>query len=430
MSDDVTTNDAEQAVLGSMMLDPRAIDDATDIVESKHFAAARHSVIYEAIVALHTAGDGVDPLTVADALSKAGDLARVGGAPYLHTLYSAPATAKNASYYAKIVRKRGTMRQLEAAAVRIRQMASSDGDPDEAIEAARGELDACLTGGSDVRLVGERIDESLSLLETTPDAIPTPWRDLNHLIHGWLPGALYIVGARPGVGKSIAAVQAALGLSDAGYVAFSSLEMSEADLHFRMVAALAEVPLGRLIRHELTPQDWTAIARHRADLGALRISIDDSGYATPITVRSHARSVARKGPLSAVIVDYMQLLLAPSADSRKPRHEQVSGFSRSLKLLAKELQVPVIALAQLNRGSETRTDRRPVLADLRESGSIEQDADVVLLLHEDENDETNLQMLVAKNRRGQRGPVDLVKRGWYSRLDTPGEKLEREAYAS
>lgn len=413
---------AERSVIGSMLLPgkvaERATDEVMEILTGADFASPRHETIFETIARMRRAGEhSNDPVAVAARLSEAGDLQRVGGAPYLHTLMSTPATAANAAFHARIVAKRAVLRRLANAAMRIRQLATTDGDANEAVEAARAEVDACTRAVADIALVSDRIDASLDALEQPQTAVPTPWPDLNGLIRGWRPGALYVIGARPGVGKSIAAVQAAIDLVPHGHVAFSSLEMPERELHYRMVAALAEVPLGRLDGHEVTQADWNKIAAARQRMAALRISIDDRSTVTPTDIRSHARSLARKGPLAGVIVDYLQLMSAPAADARKPRHEVVAGFSRSLKLLAKELDVPVIALSQLNRASMGRDDKRPTLADLRESGSVEQDADVVLLLHEDEKAETNVQMLVAKNRHGARGAVELERKGWYSRLD-------------
>lgn len=177
----------------------------------------------------------------------------------------------------------------------------------------------------------------------------------------------------------------------------------------------------------LTEHDWGKIAAQMPTLTDLRVSIDDRSAISLTDIKAHARSLSRKGPLSAVIVDYLQLMEALAGD-RRPRHELIASYSRGLKVLAKEMNIPVIALSQLNRGPEARADKRPTLADLRESGAIEQDADVVLLLHEaNPDDETDLDIIVAKNRHGARGTLRVTRRGWYSRIDTPGWTPHRAA---
>lgn len=422
-------DDAERHVLGSLMHNRRAIDEVAAILEPADLYAPKHEVIYAAILAMHAAGDAVDPVTLASRLARDGSIDQAGGHVYLADLYATPPTTSNVAYYARIVSEQAVRRRLHAAGTRIVQLSGSgEGDIADIAELARAELDAARRATATTSWVADKIDASIDALEQPATFHPTPWAGVNEHLSGWRPGALYVIAARPGVGKSIAGLDAAINLCERGPVALSSVEMPEREMHFRLIANRAGVPISRLDRRELTPADWERIARHRAEIGALPISIDDRGHATITDVQSHARTVARRAPIGGVIVDYLQLLSAPRGE-RRPRHEVVAEFSRSLKVLAKELDCPVIALAQLNRKSADRADKRPELTDLRESGALEQDADVVLLLHENE-DETDIDVLVAKNRHGPRGSVKLVRRGWYSRLDDPSWSPTRSVGAA
>jgi len=245
--------------------------------------------------------------------------------------------------------------------------------------------------------------------------VPTPWADLNHIIGGWRPGGLYIMGARPGVGKTLMGVNAAVGLAAHGHVALNSLEMGRREVHERILSAQASIDMGRITRHKLTEDDWGKIAHYRPSLQGLPLSIDDRSTVGVTDIKSHARSVARRGHLAGIVVDYLQLMSTPRGDKR-PRHEVIGEISRGLKILAKELDVPIIALSQLNRAS-TQGDRRPTMADLPESGSLEQDSDVVLLLHVEEDDPSTMHVGVPKNRQGATGAFELVRNGHYARLN-------------
>jgi len=242
---------------------------------------------------------------------------------------------------------------------------------------------------------------------------PTIWPSLNASIGGLKPGALYVVGARPGVGKSVVALNLAMGLATKGTVAFSSLEMSRNELTLRGLASMAEVDVSRLTRGDLTVDDRERIAAARPRFNR-QVAIDDRPGVGPSQIRAFARSIQRGGNLAGIVIDYMQLMTLPG---KEPRHEKVSEMSRQLKILAKDLNVPVIALSQLNRGSEQRADKIPTLSDLRESGSIEQDADVVILLSRPEDKPADIIFDVAKNRHGRQGLVELVWRGNIARID-------------
>lgn len=418
-TDRLSHDDAERHVLGSLMHSRAAIEDCAALLDPGDFHAPKHEIIYATILAMTTRGDGVDPMTVAAELTRTGQLATIGGPLYLADLYAAPATSSNAAYYARIVRNQAVLRRLHAAGTRITQLAAaSEGDVDELVEHARTEVDAVSRATAETGWVGTDLDETLDALERPTPTVHTPWPDLDHLIGGWAPGRLYVVGARPAIGKTLVALNAAEAIARTAPVALNTLEMSRSEIHHRLLANLASVPMDHLDRHALTEHDWSRIAAKRAEIGGLLLSIDDRSAVTATDVVSHARTVARRhdGRLGAVIVDYLQLMQAPTRTRGVSREQEVAGFSRRLKVLARELSCPVIALSQLNRGSESRTDRRPTMADLRESGALEQDADVVLLLHVEEDAPDVLQMAVAKNRHGPTGAIELERQGALARI--------------
>ena len=290
----------------------------------------------------------------------------------------------------------------------------------ELISSAREELDAAETTAlSKVRYVRDILPDVIERLQTNATFIPTPWPSLNRLIGGLRPGAVYVVAARPGVGKTVIASQIAACLAEHGRVAFSSLEMSEDDLVSRLISERLNIRVGKVKDNRMTDYDWNVLAGGRAQLNAMSIAIDDRAAVSAVEVRAYAKAVSRQGTLSGVVVDYLQLM---SSRSKLDRHLQVSEFSRQLKIMAKDMRVPVIALSQLNRQSEARADGVPRLSDLRESGAIEQDADVVILLrrvenpgHTFENPNESIWLDVAKNRHGETGEVELAWQGEFSR---------------
>jgi replicative DNA helicase len=412
----VTDNlDPERALLGIILDRPRTLRDIEDL-EGADFAQPKHEALWNLMQWMDSQRIPPEPTAVAQNLSRI-DLPGVDTL-WVHDLFASAPIAQPPHIYARMVRENATLRRLRIAGQHIVQLAEVGGDSQEIAETARAEVDASSRAIATVRLVGEEIDETLAALEeAAPQSIPTPWADLDYLIQGWRPGGLYVIGARPGVGKSVAALQAALSLAERGPVAFHSLEMPRAEVHTRMLAQMANLPMARMDRRELTEADWSKLAGVRERVGRLPLAIDDRGAVRVVDIRSHARTLSRRGPLAGIVVDYLQLMTAPRGD-RRPRHEQVAEWSRQLKLLAKDLGVPVIALSQLNRQSEARQDRRPTIADLRESGAIEQDADVILLLHRDlEQDPTTMHILVAKNRQGTTNAIKLEFRGDVARLD-------------
>jgi len=423
--------DAERSTLGSMMLSAEVIQDVTDLVTGPDFYRPAHETIFRTILDLHARHEPVDVVTVSDALSRDGDVERVGGVGYLHELAQACPTPSAGGYYAGIVAKQAVRRRLVTAAHKIGQLAHQPGDESELVEFARKEVDATSKATTHtVQSFGETIDAMLGQLDEKPNYIPTPWASLNEIIGGLRPGGLYVVGARPSVGKSVIALQLAKAMTAHGSVAFSSLEMSESDVQMRAVSADLRIDLRRLIERDLTVEDWEKIRRRRAAWENVPLFVDDNSGLTITDIKRFARSVNRRKPLAGLVVDYLQLMAQPPGDKR-PRHEFVSDMSRQLKILAMDMRIPIVALSQLNRGSTQREDKMPTIADLRESGSIEQDADVVILLHREIMGEKrgDLAMLVAKNRNGATNVAHLSFWGHYSMALDPGT-LPRSAAAA
>lgn len=408
---------AEQSVLGAMMLSRDAIADIADVLDGRDFYRPIHETIYRTILKLRAASAPVDAITVNDELARAGETGTPGGAGYTHQLVQACPSPGAGTYYAGIITTAATRRRLNAAGQKIQQMASSGGDIDELVEAARREVDLTSKAtGTAVLSFGETIDVMLKGLDEAVNHHPTPWAALNQIIGGLRPGALYVVGARPSVGKSVVALNLAKGLTPHGSVAFSSLEMSNSDVQIRAVSGDLNIDVKRLIERDLTPEDWGKIRERRAAWERVPLFVDDRSGVTITDIRRFARSVNRRQPLAGLVVDYLQLMSQPHGDKR-PRHEFVADMSRQLKIMAMDMQIPVIALSQLNRASEQRQDKMPVISDLRESGAVEQDADVVILLHREIMGPSrgDLKMLVAKNRHGSTGVADLQFWGHYSK---------------
>lgn len=397
----------ETMLLGVALTDARALDDI-DHLDPDDFEDERCGQVWTTVLRLaqQRKPHGVASVSAAGRhdgalLQELADLAPIGAA---------------APYYADLVAKNATRRRLIAAGTRIAQLAAeSDLDQmPEAVEVARAEIDTAGKVGGALEGIdaGAYFAQHLDLLDRPVELVPTPWADLNHLIGGWRPGALYVIGARPGVGKSVIGLQAATGLQAEGTVLLSTLEMTRDEVENRIIAQVASVPL-RAFEQPLGEEHWKRILRHQSELESMRIRIDDRAAVTPTEIRSAARSIARQGKLAGIVVDYLQLMATPRGD-RRPRHEVVADYSRRLKLLAKELHVPVIALSQLNRDGANPNDP-PRISQLRESGAVEQDADCIALLHQQEDHPETLHVGVGKNRHGSRGSFRLTFEGNYVR---------------
>ena len=370
---------AEQCVLGGMLLSKDAISDVLDVIKANDHYRPAHQIVHETILDLYGRGEPVDAITVAAELTKRGDIAKVGGAPYLHTLIASVPTAANAGYYARIVRERAILRRLVEVGTRIVQLGyAGDADADELVDRAQAEV----YGVTEHRTS----DDYLPLSEIMPAAlleiesigsrgggmtgVPTGFADLDSLTNGLHAGQMIVIAARPALGKSTMALDLARAASIKHGLAsvIFSLEMSRNEITMRLLSAEARVPLQSMRTGQMSEDDWTRLARRMSEVAHAPMFIDDSPNMSMMEIRAKCRRLKQQQDLRLVIIDYLQLMTSPKRV--ESRQQEVSELSRSLKLLAKELDVPVIAVAQLNRGPEQRTDKRPMLSDLRESGCL------------------------------------------------------------
>jgi len=422
---------AEQSTLGGMMLSKDAVADVIEVVRGADFYMPKHEVIFEALLTLYSHGEPTDVIAVTDELTKMGKLPRAGGAEYLHTLTGLVPTAANAGYYASIVAEKAVLRRLVEAGTRIVQMGyASEGEVTDLVNNAQAEIYG-VTGGVEaedyVPLV-EAIDTAVEEIEVARGrdgqlaGIPTGFSELDTLTNGLHGGQLIIVGARPAMGKSTLALDFARTASVKHKLPtiFFSLEMGRSEIATRLLSAESNIPMHVLRKGNMDERDWTKLASVRGDIGDAPLYIDDSPNMTLVEIRAKCRRLSQRVGLKLVVVDYLQLMT--SGKKVESRQQEVSEFSRALKLLAKELQVPIVALAQLNRGPEQRADKKPALSDLRESGSLEQDADIVILLHREaayERDHPRAgeaDLIVAKHRNGATDEIAVAFQGQYSRF--------------
>jgi replicative DNA helicase len=422
---------AEQCVLGGMLMSKDAISDVMEVIRPADHYRPAHQIVHEAILELYGRGEPADPVTVSDLLAKRGELARVGGGAYLHTLMASVPTAANAGYYARIVRERAILRRLVEVGTRIVQLGyAGDGDADELVDRAQAEI----YGVTERRVT----EDFLPLSEIMPGAldeieaigsrggvmtgVPTGFVDLDTLTNGLHPGQMVVIAARPAIGKSTLALDLAraAAIKHRLSTVMFSLEMSRNEITMRLLSAEARVPLQAMRTGQLGEDDWTRLARRMSEVVDAPLFIDDSPNMSMMEIRAKCRRLKQRHDLRLVIVDYLQLMTSPRRVEN--RQQEVSEMSRSLKLLAKEVDVPVVAISQLNRGPEQRNDKRPLLSDLRESGSIEQDSDVVILLHREDAYEREsprageADLIVAKHRNGPTTTVTVAFQGHYSRF--------------
>ena len=423
---------AEQSVLGGMLLSKDAIADVVESLRASDFYKPAHETIYEAILSLYGHGSPADAITVADELKKRGELTRVGGASYLHTLIASVPTAANAQYYAEIVKEHAIMRRLIEAGTKIAQLGyANETEVDTLVDQAQAEIYAVTDGNAkeDYVSFSEALEATMREIDANsnrPDGVygvPTDFIELDELTGGLHGGQMIVIAARPGVGKSTLALDIARSAAIHHHMAtvFFSLEMSRTELAMRILSAEGKISMGRLKKGDLDTEGWTSLATLQGRIDSAPLFIDDSPNMTLMEIRAKCRRLKQRNDLKLVVLDYLQLM--SSGKKVESRQQEVSEFSRSLKLLAKELDVPVIALSQLNRGSEQRTDKRPMVSDLRESGSIEQDADMVILLHREDmyNPESDrvgeADMIIAKHRGGPTRTLPLAFSGKYSRFN-------------
>ncbi len=437
MSDDVRTPPhdllAEQSVLGGMMLSTQAIAAAVENVRPGDFYRPAHQIIFEAIVHLFSVGEPVDAITINAHLTEQGQITRVGGAPYLHTLAETIPTAANTGYYARIVADRAVLRRLVEAGTSVVQLGyGGAGDVDEIVDRAQAEMyDAVQSRSEGQRswdFIGSHLFTAVDEIQAAAErgdaitGVPTGFSDLDGLLGGLHPQQMVIVAARPSLGKSTLALDVARHAAmEANHtVAFFNLEMGLSEVAHRMMSAESKVPLQAIRTGRLDDADWQRIGRITRKIADAPLVVDDSASVSVAEIAARCRQIQQQYGLGLVVIDYLQLL--KSRGRSENRQVEVAEFSRQLKLLAKELDVPVVVLAQLNRNAEYRESKRPQLSDLRESGAIEQDADVVILLHrEDFYDKDSprageADLIVAKHRNGPTATVTTAFQGHYSRF--------------
>lgn len=415
---------AEMAVVGAAILSKDAADTAAELVKPGDFYT-NAGVVFAAAVALAEDGKPVDAPAVLAELASRGELERVGGGAWVSTLIEQAAVAGAVAYHARKVAADATRRRVHVAGEKIRSVAASPGfDPDADADLVRKTLDEALatSGTSEAVTAGDLILEVLDELETKQvERLTTGYKDLDHLVT-IRPGAFIVVGARPGVGKSVLGIDLLRSLCvrrrEPGLLI--SLEMSRSEVMHRLIAAEARVNLKHLQDGELTDEDWQRIAGVHERIGGAPLVIDDTPNVGLAHVRARLRGMLRTTGCRLVVVDYLQLM--QSAKRVDNRAQEVAEFTRGLKLIAREFGVPLVAAAQVNRESEHRTDKRPQMSDLRESGAIEADADIVMLLHREEMYEPEgprageIDIIVAKQRQGPRGTVTLGWQGHYQRM--------------
>ncbi|WP_249883407.1 replicative DNA helicase [Candidatus Aquiluna sp. UB-MaderosW2red] len=423
--------EAEQSTLGGMLLSQEAVAEVFEVVSGADFYAPKHELIYNAVLSLFGKGEPTDVIAVTDELNKSGGLVKAGGADYLHSLTSYVPTAANASYYAKIVSDKAILRRLIDAGTRIAQSGyESQGEVEDLVNQAQAEVYkvSSLSSREDYVGLSDSIEAAIREIETAQKrggemtGVPTGFTDLDAYTHGLHPGQLVIVAARPAVGKSTFALDVArnAAIKHNQATIFFSLEMGRAEIAMRMLSAESSIYLQYMRKGTVSEGDWTKLAAVRGRINDAPLYIDDSPNMSLVEIRAKCRRLAQQVDLKMVVIDYIQLM--SSGKKVESRQQEVSEFSRALKLLAKELGLPVVALSQLNRQAEQAKDKRPELSHLRESGSLEQDADVVILLHREgiyEKDHPRAgeaDLILAKQRNGPTGTVTVAFHGQYSRF--------------
>lgn len=426
---------AEQALLGAVLISASALESVAGQVTVGDFYRPAHGTIWAAALDLYAAQEPVDPITVMHHLERSGDLLRVGGAPYLHTLTQNVPTATNADYYARIVSDKAVLRELVEVGTRTVQLGyhGADGaDVDEVVEQAQAQILQISERrhGQDATVsLDDAVDEAFERLAgPVPPTIPTGLVDLDDILAGGLvPGDVYIIAARPGLGKSLVGANIALNVAKSGLgVLVCSLEMGAAQITDRVLANEAGVELGAIKRHRLNDFDWQLLKRARDKFRGSPLRILDTPDLTMAAARRHGERVSRRyGGLGLVVFDYLQLMTA--TDLRAPRQEQVAELSRSGKKLGDHLGCPVILISQTNRKDGER--EKPAMGDLRESGALEADASGVIILRRPSEPERvgELDLHVVKNRHDREGVVTVSYSPHYSRVRSLAPEYRSEA---
>ena len=432
--------EAEQSVLGGLMLDNRCWNDIADRLGTDDFYREDHQLIFRAIADLVNASRPCDVVTLSEHLRQRGQIEAVGGLLYLGTLANDTPSAANVVAYADIVRERAVLRSLIKVGQEIADLGFRPGEQtySDLMESAEQRVFAIREkgerGNQEFQHVGQALDkveERLQTLRDNPDqltGVPTGLSDLDRKIHGLSPGDLLIVAGRPGMGKTSFAMNIAenVALREGHPVGVFSMEMGADQLAMRVLASYCRMDQSALRSGQIADHEWDWLAQASRDIREAPLYIDETPALSPLELRARARRMKRRHGLSLLVVDYIQLMQVPG--TRENRTNEISQISRNLKALAKELEVPVIALSQLSREVEKRENKRPVMSDLRESGSIEQDADIVIFIYRDAyyrrkegemagDDDNRTEIIVAKHRNGPTGTVHVAFLGASTRFE-------------
>ena len=427
--------ESEQSILGSIILDKDAIITVAETINPSDFYKEAHKIIYESMLSLNSNNEPIDLITLIEELRKEGHLDNIGGISYLTSLSTIVPTTSNVKYYANIVKEKSVMRQLIKASNEIINLGyDASTDVQEILNKAEKSIFDISQEkyGDDIQPINAVLQDTFDMIEKLctekkeVTGITTGFKDLNKKINGLQRTDLILLAARPAMGKtafSLNLVQNAALKGDASVAVFS-LEMSKEQLVQRMLSAQSNVELSKIKTGTLGESDWPRIIDGMAVLSEAKIFIDDTPGIKISEIRSKCRRLKMEKGLDLILIDYLQLMEGEGKNEN--RQQEIAKISRSLKILAKELDCPVVALSQLSRSPELRKDHRPILSDLRESGSIEQDADIVMFLYRDEyyhddSEKKNIgEVIVAKNRHGETGNVELV---WFGQVQKFADKV-------
>ena len=437
--------EAEQSVIGGLLLENEALDKIADILRTEDFYQHDHKTIFQHIGKLIERNRPADIVTVAESLESTAELSQIGGIAYLGALAQNTPTAANIRRYAEIVRERAIMRKLVTVGSGIAESAYSPNgrDAQQLLDEAEAKIFQIAEGGQrssqgfiDIKELLPQVAERIDMLFSRDDpsdvtGIPTGFSDLDSMTSGFQGGDLIIVAGRPSMGKTAFSINIAEnvalglgGLQTGLPVAIFSMEMASTQLAMRMIGSVGRLDQHRMRTGRLEDEDWEKLTTALGKLNEAPIFIDEGASLSSIDVRARARRLHRQcGKLGLIVVDYLQLMSAPAGKQGENRATEISEISRSLKALAKELDCPVVALSQLNRSVEQRPDKRPVMSDLRESGAIEQDADLILFIYRDEVynsdsiDKGTAEIIIAKQRNGPIGKVRLTFIGEHTRFE-------------
>lgn len=430
--------EAEQSVLGAMLKDKESINTALEIIKPEDFYKGANREIYEAMIILFNKNEPVDLITLAEELKRRGTLENVGGVTYLANLSSSIATTANTKYYCKIVEEKSVLRRLIRSSDEVMARAYEDNEEVNAIVELAEKNIFDITQGTNKEgfsPISEVLLNSFAQIEERAankgrlTGLETGFIDLDNKLSGLQKSDLILLAARPSMGKTALGINIATNsaLKANARVAIFSLEMSKEQLVQRIISATAHVDLQKIISGNLVDEEWLKVVESMGPLSQMNIFIDDTAGISLMEMKAKCRRLKIEKGLDLILVDYLQLM---QLDGRQEsRQQEISAISRGLKALAKEMDCPVIALSQLSRAPELRSDHRPILSDLRESGAIEQDADVVMFLYRDEyyDKETELknigELIIAKHRNGPTGSIELVWKGEYTKY------LNKQNYA-